>query len=238
MAKKRMFSLGVIDTDPFLDMPLSAQALYFHLCLRADDDGFVGNPKRITANVGASIDDLKLLVVKRFLLVFEDGVIVIRHWRMHNVIKKDRYIATDYTEDLMLLDIKENGAYNFKAGLPEHSGAQMEHKWSADGAQMAQMCSAEENSIEEISKVKDRYIFVPPTVEEVAKYCQERNNTIDPELFVDWYSARNWYLSKGIKMKDWKAAVRTWERRGDGDKRIPGDRTTGTKAVFDLPEVF
>lgn len=138
MAKKRMFSLGVLDTDAFLDMPLSAQALYFHLNLRADDDGFVGNPKRITQNIGANLDDLRMLVAKRFVLTFEDGVIVIKHWRMHNVIKRDRYTATNFADDMKLLHIKENGAYTFREDIP---GAQMEDKWSANGAQMEQTCS-------------------------------------------------------------------------------------------------
>ena len=129
MAKKRMFSLGVLETDAFMDLPLSTQALYFHLCLRADDDGFIGNPKRITQNIGASLDDLKLLIAKRFVIIFEDGVIVIKHWRMHNAIKSDRYIKTNYIEDLAMLDIKDNGAYTLNT-----DGAQMERKWSANGA--------------------------------------------------------------------------------------------------------
>ena len=148
MAKKRMFSLGVLDTDAFMDMPLSAQALYFHLNLRADDDGFVGNPKRITQNVGASVDDLKLLVAKRFLLAFEDGVIVIKHWRMHNVIKKDRYTPTNYTEDLKLLSIKENGSYTLS---PYEAKALSERKWSANGAQMSQTGSTDKISIDKYS---------------------------------------------------------------------------------------
>lgn len=139
MAKKRMFSLGVLDTDAFLDMPLSAQALYFHLNLRADDDGFVGNPKRITQNIGASLDDLRVLIAKRFLLTFEDGVIVIKHWRMHNVIKKDRYTATNFEDDMKLLCIKGNGSYTFR----EDFGAQLENERSAVGAQLGQMSSAE-----------------------------------------------------------------------------------------------
>lgn len=151
MAKKRMFNLGVLETDAFLDMPLSTQALYFHLNLRADDDGFVGNPKRITTNIGASLDDLKLLIAKRFVLAFEDGVIVIKHWRMHNAIKKDRYTETNYTEDLLQLDIKENGAYTFR------DGALLEHKRSTNGAQMEQTCSADKVRIEEVSKEKNIY---------------------------------------------------------------------------------
>lgn len=111
MAKKRMFNNEVLDTDAFLDMPLSAQALYFHLNLRADDDGFIGNPQRVRRYIGASEDDLKLLVAKRFVIAFDDGVIVIKHWRMHNTIQKDRYKKTRYIEDLAMLGIKENKAY-------------------------------------------------------------------------------------------------------------------------------
>lgn len=112
MANKRMFNMKIVDSDAFLDMPLSTQALYFHLNMRADDDGFVGNPKRIQRLVGASEDDLKLLIAKRFLLVFEDGVIVIKHWRMHNTIQRDRYSQTAYIEELNQLKLKPNKAYS------------------------------------------------------------------------------------------------------------------------------
>lgn len=117
MANKRMFNIKIVDSDAFLDMPLSTQALYFHLNMRADDDGFVGNPKRIKNLVGASDDDLKLLIAKRFLLAFEDGVIVIKHWRLHNTIQKDRYTKTVYTDELKQLGIKENKSYTFGNNL-------------------------------------------------------------------------------------------------------------------------
>ena len=94
MKDHRMFSLYVIDSDAFLDMPLSAQAVYFHLCMRADDDGFVNNPKKIQRMIGASDDDLKLLMAKQFVIPFDTGVIVIRHWRVHNTIRKDMYKPT------------------------------------------------------------------------------------------------------------------------------------------------
>lgn len=113
MAQRRMFSLSVVDSDAFLDLPLSTQALYFHLNMRADDDGFIGNPKKIARLIGSSEDDLKLLIMKRFIIVFDDGVIVIKHWRMHNTIRKDRYTRTTYIEDLNALHIKENGSYTF-----------------------------------------------------------------------------------------------------------------------------
>lgn len=119
MAKKRMFNIDVLDTDSFLDMPLSAQALYFWLSMRADDDGFIGNPKRIKDYIGASDDDLKLLLAKKFLIVFEDGVIVIKHWRMHNTIQTDRYHPTKYKEDYEQLGLKENKSYTLDVSKME-----------------------------------------------------------------------------------------------------------------------
>ena len=99
MANRRMFSLLVIDTDTFLDMPLSTQALYFHLSMRADDDGFIGNAKKIQRMIGSSDDDFKLLLAKGFIFNFETGVCIVKHWRIHNYIKKDRYTETIYQEE-------------------------------------------------------------------------------------------------------------------------------------------
>lgn len=112
MANKRMFSNLITNSDAFIDMPASAQNLYFHLNMNADDDGFIGNPKRIMRIIGCSEDDLKLLILKRFLLSFDDGVVVIKHWRIHNVLKGDRYTQTVYTDELNTLYIKENKAYS------------------------------------------------------------------------------------------------------------------------------
>lgn len=111
MAERRMFCKTIIDSDAFLDMPLSTQCLYFHLSMRADDEGFVNNPKKIQRMVNCSEDDLKLLIAKRFIIVFESGIIVIKHWRMHNYIQKDRYKPTVYQEERSLLSIKDNGSY-------------------------------------------------------------------------------------------------------------------------------
>ena len=118
MADRRMFAKAIIDSDAFLDMPLSAQALYFHLSMRADDDGFVNNPKKIQRMIGASDDDLKLLIMKRFIIIFESGVIVIKHWKIHNYIRNDRKKETNYTEEMALLTEKENGAYSLKSEIP------------------------------------------------------------------------------------------------------------------------
>lgn len=139
MAEKRMFTQKIVDSDAFLDMPLSTQALYFHLNMHADDDGFVNNPKKIQRVIGASLDDLKLLIAKRFILVFENGVIVIKHWRMHNLLRKDRYNPTQYQDQMERLELKDNGAYTEKSPEPLEikESESMATTWQPDGNQMA-----------------------------------------------------------------------------------------------------
>ena len=121
MAERRMFSKTIVDSDAFLDMPLSTQALYFHLSMRADDDGFLNNAKKIQKIIGASDDDLKLLIIKRFVIAFDDGIIVVKHWRMNNYLRRDRYTPTVYQEEFKMLGIKDNGAYTLldTAGIPD-----------------------------------------------------------------------------------------------------------------------
>lgn len=197
MAQKRMFTMKIVDSDAFLDMPFSTQCLYFHLNMRADDDGFVGNPKRIQRTVGANDDDLKLLIAKRFVLIFDNGVIVIKHWRMHNTLQSDRYTPTAYVDEKSMLEIKQNKAYTFREG---------EYRQALP-----------EDETEKPTRKK----FTPPTEAEVREYCEERNNGVDAAAFVSFYESKGWMIGKN-KMKDWKAAVRTWERsRGsNGGDRI------------------
>lgn len=139
MAERRMFTQKIVDSDAFLDMPLSTQALYFHLNMRADDDGFVNNPKKIQRMIGASEDDLKLLIAKRFLLAFENGVVVIKHWRMHNLLRKDRYNPTQYQEQMEQLLLKDNGAYTENIDIPMilEPDTQMATSWQPNDTQMA-----------------------------------------------------------------------------------------------------
>lgn len=118
MAQRRMFSKKVTDTDTFLDMPLSTQALYFHLNMHADDDGFIDNTKTIQRMIGSSDDDRKLLVAKQFLLPFENGVVVIKDWRVHNYIRKDTYNQTMYPNELEQLNINDSGQYERQDLLP------------------------------------------------------------------------------------------------------------------------
>ena len=119
MAERRMFAKTIIDSDAFIDMPLSTQCLYFHLSMRADDEGFINNPKKIQRMVGCSDDDFKLLIAKSFIIRFETGVVVIKHWKIHNYIRGDRLIPTNYQEERGLLTVKENGAYTLSYDLKE-----------------------------------------------------------------------------------------------------------------------
>ena len=118
VAERRMFAKTIIDSDAFLDMPLSSQALYFHLSMRADDDGFINNPKKIQRMIGGSDDDLKLLIAKNFIIPFESGIVVIKHWKIHNYIRGDRKKETVYPEEMALLEVKDNGAYTLSSSLP------------------------------------------------------------------------------------------------------------------------
>ena len=118
LAQKRMFTMKIVDSDAFLDMPVSAQLLYFHLGMRADDDGFVDRPKRIMKDIGVNEDDLKILIAKKFILTFDDGLLVIKHWRMHNTLSKNRYHETQYLEEKRMLLLKDNGAYSLTTGKP------------------------------------------------------------------------------------------------------------------------
>lgn len=114
MAEKRMFSKQIIDSDAFLEMPLSTQALYFHLSMRADDDGFLNNAKKVMKIIGANQNDYDLLVAKSFVIQFPDGICVIKHWRINNYLRKDRYTETIYQEEKARLTVKPNGRYSLR----------------------------------------------------------------------------------------------------------------------------
>ena len=111
MAERRMFAKTIIDSDAFLEMPATTQLLYFNLSMRADDDGFINNPKSIMRNARCNDDDLKLLIAKKFIIPFESGIVVVKHWKIHNYIAKDRYTETKYKEEKALLSLDENKAY-------------------------------------------------------------------------------------------------------------------------------
>jgi hypothetical protein len=227
MAERRMFAKTIIDSDAFLDMPLSAQALYFHLSMRADDDGFINNPKKIQRMVGASDDDCKLLLMKRFIIAFESGVVVIKHWKIHNYIQKDRYKPTVYQEEKSLLIEKDNKVYT--DCIQDVSALPTQYRDSKEIDS-----ELDENSVPQAKTRTTR--FTPPTVEEVRSYCEERKNNVDAQRFVDYYTSNGWLVGKN-KMKDWRAAVRTWERNNTSASKTSGIAVK-QNASSDLDDIF
>lgn len=205
-----MFTKKVTDSDEFIALPASAQALYLHLIMGADDDGFNNQVQLAMFKSHASIDDVKVLLMKRFIIQFENGVIVIKHWRMSNVLRRDRYTPTSFQEELKQLDIKPNGAYTV--------GCQMVAKRLPDGCQTV---ATVKDSIVKNSKGKDSKKsrrFTPPTLDEVQAYCAERHSNVDPKQFYDYFTEGNWIDSAGKPVKNWKQKVISWEKRGTGPK--------------------
>lgn len=201
-----MFSMSILDSDAFLEMPQSTQNLYMHMAMRADDDGFLGNPKRIIRMVGAGDDDYKILLGKRFLLVFDDGICVIKHWLIHNTIRKDRYEETVYKDQKKLLNIKENKAYS----LGEPNGNQM----ATSGCHSIEENSIEKDSTEE-KKAVHRNSFgefnnVKLSKEEYSKLVEQLNQNAVDQLIVE---LDQYISSSGKKYKSHYATIQTWARR-------------------------
>ena len=208
-----MFTKKITESDAFLDMPSSTQMLYFHFSMNADDDGFVNNPKKIQKMCGASDDDFKLLIVKSFIILFDSGIIVIKHWKMHNYIQADRYRPTDYVEEKSMLGIKSNKAYTLDVSKMDTECIQNGYigKDSIGKVSIDKDSKDKDSKGESVRGEKSKR-FYPPTLDEVKQYCEERKNNIDPMAFIDFYSSKGWMIGKN-RMKDWKAAVRTWERK-------------------------
>ncbi len=209
MAERRMFNKQITRSDAFLDMPRSTRLLYYDLNLDADDDGFVDKYKSIMRLTGASEDDLKLLIAKSFIIPFENGLIVIKHWRMNNLIRSDRYKPTVYQEEKKQLQLKENGSYTKTTiGIPNDNQSEPQYSIGKDSI-VEESKDKEEGEQVATSSVKR---FVKPTLEEIKNYCEERKNGINPQQFFDFYESKGWKVGNQ-SMKDWKACVRTWEQR-------------------------
>lgn len=222
MAERRMFAKTIIDSDAFLEMPITSQLLYFHLSMRADDDGFVNKPKSLMRMVGCKDDDLKLLFVKKFLIPFESGVVVIKHWKIHNYIRKDTYTETKYKEEKSTLELDENSAYR----LAETSPLQI-----CDESVTSPSTQVREGKV---STGKDR---VGEDIEEAKppkptrhKYGLYENVLLTDEDFQKLqmefphdYSARierlsEYIASTGKKYKNHLATIRNWARNDVAQK--------------------
>ena len=216
MAKKRMFNVDIVGSDAFLDLPHTAQALYFQLGMRADDDGFVGNPKTIQRIAGTKASDLELLVKKRFLLQFPSGVVVIKHWKINNDIKKDRYAPTVYTDEFQMLSTKENKAYTERNVNVSNLDTERGQNVSALDTQY---------SIDKNSKDKDSIVLckhahgffsnVFLTDEEMKKLSSEIPNIDD---YIERLS--NYLANNKKEYKSHCATIRNWYRR-DVEKTEP-----------------
>lgn len=163
-----MFAKSIIDSDAFLEMPVTSQLLYFHLSMRADDDGFINKPKSIMRMIGASDDDLKILFMKKFVIPFESGVVVIKHWRINNYIRKDMYHETNYKEEKALLEEDENGAYRLLVTSPLQTCTETETQ----------------NSLDKNRLDKNRLELIAPT-----------SNDIDAEVFDKMPCLENHYYT-------------------------------------------
>ena len=221
MAERRMFSKQIIDSDAFLDMGASAQSLYFHLAMRADDDGFINNPRKIQRMIGAADDDLKILIAKRFVIMFESGVIVIKHWRMHNYIRADRYNETAYIDEKSQLTIKENGSYTL-------NGNHLATTCLPDGNHLDTQVSIGKDSIGKDTKHKHgEYKNVLLSDEELEKLKTE---------FTDWAERierlSEYIESKGAKYKSHLATIRSWARK-DNPNGLNNGKPADDGGIYD-----
>ena len=217
MAQRRMFSKKITDTDQFLDMPMSAQALYFHLNMEADDDGFLGNAKTVRRKVGASEDDMKLLMAKQFIIPFEDsGVVVIKDWKIHNYIRKDTYNETMYSAEKALLEQASNGSYTFRRRLVDEPSPQVR--------------LGKDRLDKDSKEIKD---VTPPTAKPKPvrhKYGEYKNvlltdqdmEKLQTEFPSDWQDRierlSSYIASTGKTYKNHLATIRNWARK---DKAQP-----------------
>lgn len=202
MAERRMFAKTIIDSDAFIDMPLSTQALYFHLSMRADDDGFINNPKKIQRMIGASDDDLKVLLTKRFIICFSSGIVVIKHWKIHNYIRNDRYKPTIYVEEKSMLASKENGAYEELEtfGIP------------SDRQEVYQMYTHVRLCNDNLDKdITTTTTGEAPSLTDVYMYfreCVDKNADREAEKFHAYNAKRGWDC-----LPNWKGTADLWIAR-------------------------
>ena len=227
MADKRMISKKVVNTDAFMGMPTAAQALYFHLVVNADDEGFVGNPRSIRDSVGAAEEDLTLLVDKNLLIDFGNGVIVVRHWKVHNTLRHDRFCPTIFIEELAKLMVADSGVYCVRSVATEgEASVATQYSVNEGNINKGNIGESESTPAPDSGGNKSSR-FVEPSVAEIKAYCSENGYEVDAGRFYDYYESKGWKVGNA-PMKDWKAAVRNWVRREQNPPQ-DGSRKSGDK---------
>lgn len=211
MAERRMFAKTIVTSDAFLDMPLSARCLYFTLGMFADDDGFVNAPKSIMRQVGSSTDDLNLLLLKRFIIAFESGVIVIKHWRIHNYIQKDRYKETKYIKEKASIMIDEKGAYT--ECIQDVSKLDTQDRIGKDRLELGKDSVGEDRRGE----------TAPPSLHQIEEYITSRGLNVNPDRFYNYYSNLGWKTTQGTpivwtdKLEEWSSKEKQSKPTGSGN---------------------
>lgn len=202
-----MFAKTIIDSDKFLDMPLSTQALYFHLSMRADDEGFISNPKKIMRMIGSDEDSMKLLIAKQFIIPFESGIVVIKHWKIHNYIQSDRFKETICTEERKQLGYAENREYVKLDTECIHDVSSLETQYSI-GKNSIDKISIDKDSIDSGKPQKHKhgeFKHVLLTDDEYSKLCKDYGQDIADKYIqkVDEYCEM-----KGKSYKNYNLAIR------------------------------
>ena len=213
MAERRMFAKNIIESDAFYDLSAEEQVLYLHLGMNADDDGIVDNARAIARSCGYQSDVLCSLIEKRFLIMLDHGLILIKHWKINNYVQKDRYKPTAYTEEFSKVILKDNGSYTEAEKIVDTQVPETLDTQYVD----TQVRLGKDRLGKDRLDIDDTKRFVKPTLAEIKGYCLERDNNIDPERFFNYYESTGWMVGKH-KMKDWKACIRTWESK---DKKKP-----------------
>ena len=207
MAERRMFAKSIIDSDAFLELPAKSQLLYFHLAMRADDEGFISNPKSILRLTGCTEADMQKLVEGKYLIPFGRGIVAIRHWKVHNYIRADRLKPTVYEAEKAMLLVEESGVYT----LCQSSDGQVVAQDRLGKDRLGKVSSGQE-SIGGCGGAEADPAFRAPTLTEVMIYVKQKKYQVDPEAFLGFYHRNGWRVN-GKPMKDWKGAVDLWQAR-------------------------
>ena len=236
MAERRMFAKSVIDSDAFLELPVKCQLLYFHLGMRADDDGFVNKARSVLRLIGCTEADMKTLVDAQYLISFPSGVVVIRHWKVHNYIRRDSYKETLYKSEKNRLTVDVDGVYNLAVtGSSQVCDRSVTEPLqgcdgSVTGLSTQDRLGKDRLGKDRLGKVSSDQVRLnqestggcalpehgamarPPTATEVMIYVKQKKYHVDPERFVSFYNKNGW-IEQGKTMTDWKKAVDLWQQR-------------------------
>lgn len=220
MAERRMFAKTIIDSDSFLDMPQSSQLLYFHLSMRADDEGFINNPKSIMRNVGCKDDDLKILATKKFIIPFPTGIVVIKHWWIHNYIQKDRFKETKYIDEKNLLELDENKSYRLQDTQCIQNVSKMDTqvrlgKYSINNKEKEIYKEKESKP----SIQKNKYGEFQNVLLTDDEYCKLEKSNLLP--YIEKLSS--YIASKGKKYKSHYATILNWNRKDYPKEKVIPD---------------